>query len=135
MNQTIPSLTIASVGLVAAGGAAGSVARYLISHASRVAIDGRFPWGTLCVNIGGCALAGVVLHLAIDRQSLPQNMQLLLLTGFLGGLTTFSAFGFETLRLAQSGAPGLAALNVLANVALSLGAVWIGWLASSVLFA
>ncbi len=135
MDLPAGSLSLASVGAVALGGGVGSLARYLITLAATSLAGPRFPWGTLAVNVLGCALAGIVLHLAVDRQTLGAQARLLLMTGFLGGLTTFSAFAFETLQLARAGSVALAASNVVGNVALSLAAVWCGWRAAGALIA
>jgi len=115
--------------MVALGGAAGASARYglsllLASHASRL------PLGTLMANGLGCLLAGFITALYLQRGLPAGAAQLLLVTGFLGGFTTFSAFSVETLRLAESGEILTALLNVLLNLAAALLAVVLGaWLA------
>jgi len=102
--------------LVAVGGAAGSVLRYLISVAALSALGPGFPWGTLAVNVLGSAAIGVAAGAGLEGQG-----RLLLVTGFLGGFTTFSAFSLETGALFER-SPGLAALYVAASVALGLAA-------------
>jgi CrcB protein len=103
--------------LVALGGALGSLARWLVSSlAARLWPTSPFPWGTLAVNLVGSAVIGAVLTLAFERGSLPVPARLFLVTGLLGGFTTFSAFAWETLQLARSGAPALAVAYVLASV-------------------
>jgi CrcB protein len=105
--------------LVALGGSIGSVGRYFaVSAFSRYAPG--FPFGTLAVNVVGCFLMGVLGGWTEDRA-----LRAALGVGVLGGFTTFSAFGGDTLALAQSSFR-LAALNVAANVGLGLAAVWAG---------
>ncbi len=99
---------------VAAGGAIGASARYGV--AVLLAPGARFPWSTLCVNVLGCFIAGLVISLLLGREQLSPNLQLFLITGILGGFTTFSAFSLDTLRLAESGQLILASVNVMANV-------------------
>jgi CrcB protein len=96
--------------LVALGGAAGSVLRYVVSHAGLVLFGAGFPWGTLAVNIVGSALIGVFGALGISGEA-----RLLLVTGLLGGFTTFSAFSLETGVLWER-APWLAVVYVAASV-------------------
>jgi fluoride exporter len=103
---------------VAFGGAIGAVLRYLTGLAI------AFPFGTLAVNILGSFLIGVLWVALAERSAWAP----LLITGVLGGFTTFSAFSLDTLRLVESGRAPMAALYVLASVALSLGAVALGHL-------
>lgn len=127
MYSTALSLPVA-VAWVAAGGAIGSVLRYLIAVAA-APISSRFPCGTLIANAAGCLCAGVMLHLVLNRPGFPPSLRLLITTGFLGGLTTFSSFSAETLHLFERGQMGAAALNVGLNLLLSLGAAWAGYTA------
>jgi fluoride exporter len=115
--------------LVGVGGGAGSIARYGV-WAAAAAAGQRFPLGTLLVNVTGCVLAGVFAHFAVDRGVTTQAHRHLVAIGFLGGLTTFSAFAYDTAMLTRTGDTRLAALNVGANVALSLLGVWCGWTAA-----
>lgn len=115
---------------VAAGGAAGSILRYLISHsAARVAGTG-IPLGTLMVNATGCLAAGLVFGLAEERAALSPIVRLLLLTGFLGGFTTFCAFAAETVTLVRDGSWFLTLANIAANnlagVGFALAGVYLG---------
>jgi CrcB protein len=105
--------------LVALGGSIGSVGRYFAVSAFTCYAPG-FPLGTLAVNVVGCFLMGVLGGWTEDR-----SLRAALGVGVLGGFTTFSAFGGDTLALAQSSFR-LAALNVAANVGLGLAAVWAG---------
>lgn len=107
--------------LVAAGGAAGSVCRFLGAGL----LDGRLgglPVGTLAVNVAGCLLIGLAAGW-IDRPWVKP----LLMTGFLGGFTTFSAFSLQTLDLVQKDRWLAAGGYVAASLALCLAAVWAGW--------
>src|SRR5678816_3286387 len=97
--------------LICLGGAVGTGARYLFSTAMKRAF-GNFPFGTLGVNVIGSFLASIVMVLALEKSALSPDMRLILVTGVLGGFTTYSSFNYETLHLAQSGAVGLAVINV-----------------------
>ena len=112
--------------LVGVGGFAGAALRYLVSLASAGLFGESLPWGTLLVNAVGGLLAGAVMELGITTNLLAPAMRLFLMTGVLGGLTTFSAFSWETMRLFSDGLWLRACLNILLNVALSLGAVALG---------
>ena len=113
--------------LVALGGALGSAVRYQVAAVWLAHATGwRLPVGTLTVNVVGCLLAGGLVVLADKYHVLPPDMRLLLFTGLMGGLTTFSAFGVETVLLFQRGQGGAAVANVLASVGLGLLAVWLG---------
>jgi CrcB protein len=116
--------------LVALGGAAGAVLRYLVGRAVGAT---AFPWATLCVNVAGCF--GIGLGLAwLQRAAAagtlgPEraaDLRLLVVVGLLGGLTTFSAFGQETVALARGGALGAALASVVLNVGLGCAAVLVG---------
>lgn len=113
--------------LVAAGGCVGAVARYAVNGGmQRWLGPGGFPAATLAVNVAGCLAIGLLMGLAIDRQSLTREMQLLLVTGCLGSLTTFSAFGHETVELMRQGDFRTAFGSVAANLCLGFAAVWTG---------
>lgn len=113
--------------LIALGGAAGSVARYWCS----IQIDGRligaFPWGTLAVNVIGSVLIGILASLDLHGRMLGSpHLRLLLMTGFCGGFTTFSAFSLQTFSLLKHDNWPLAAAYVLSSVLICLGGVWLG---------
>jgi fluoride exporter len=118
--------------LVAAGGAAGSVARYMLSlWTMQAAGMPRFPLGTFAVNVLGCLLAGVLAGLAARQAWLEADTRLLLMVGVLGGFTTFSAFGIETAQLLRRGEWLLAGGYVAGSVLLGIAAVLLGlWLAA-----
>jgi CrcB protein len=118
---------LSKVLLVAAAGAAGSAARYLISGWAQALGGSRFPWGTLAVNVLGCLAIGLLMYLFQQRQALSETARLVLMVGFLGGFTTFSAFGYETFAMLKDRDLPLALANIAASVGLSLIAVWGGW--------
>ncbi len=111
---------------VAIGGGVGSVTRYLTSVWAAERFGVAFPYGTLLVNVVGCYLIGLFMVLATERFMLPAHWRLLVASGFLGGLTTFSSFGYETLKLVQDGELLPAVQNVAANLFTGLAATWIG---------
>lgn len=113
--------------LVGVGGFIGSVLRYLASTAAQsLAPDAALPIGTLTVNVTGCLLIGALSQLAEARELFTPDSRAFLLTGLLGGFTTFSAFGHETLKLIRGGQLAFAAGNIAAQVGLGLLAVWLG---------
>jgi CrcB protein len=116
---------------VAVGGALGSLARYGMAGASQnwAALHWgmRFPIGTLGVNWLGCVLIGVVAGLADKHGLLGADARLFLVTGVLGGFTTFSAFGLETMLLLRSADYGLALGYVLTSVLGGVALVALGW--------
>lgn len=111
---------------VAAGGAAGSLGRYIfVSQAGRL-FGAGFPWGTLGVNIIGSLLMGILSGLISARASFPLEMQLFLGVGVLGGFTTFSAFSLDIITLYERGQLALAVVYGAASFGLSAGALLIG---------
>ena len=113
--------------LVALGGAIGSVSRFKLSGlVLHHTIDWRFPAGTFAVNVLGCLLAGILAGLAEKHHFFDADVRLLVFTGFLGGFTTFSAFGLETMNLIKRGDVAVASANVLLSVVLGLLALWLG---------
>jgi fluoride exporter len=117
---------VTRLALVALGGAVGSVLRYLVAIAAVAWIGPTFPWGTLAVNLVGSFLIGVVQSLAVESLMISEEIRLLLATGVMGGLTTYSAFSYETVRLAESGAWGHAWINVLVTTAACLALCLLG---------
>ena len=108
---------------VALGGAIGASARFAVNLAAARLFGMGFPVGTLCVNVLGSFAMGVLAVLLLDRAS---PLAPFLLTGVLGGFTTFSAFSLDTLMLWERGQPGLALVYVILSVAASLLAVFAG---------
>lgn len=113
--------------LVGTGGFLGAVARYAVSGAvHRFTGFPAFPYGTLVVNLAGCAAIGLLAGWVETRQVLGPEARLFLFIGVLGSFTTFSTFGYETLALLRDGATIRAAANVLLHVGLGIGAAWGG---------
>ena len=114
--------------LVAFGGALGSVARFRLSGwILHHTIDWRFPAGTFTVNVVGCLAAGILAALAEKHDFFSADVRVFLFTGILGGFTTFSAFGLETMFLLKRGEVAIASANVALSVAAGLLALWIGF--------
>ncbi|PZG22043.1 fluoride efflux transporter CrcB [Micromonospora craterilacus] len=114
-----------SVLLVALGAAVGAPLRYLVDRAVQARHDSAFPWGTFVVNVAGCLLLGVLVGGA-TAGAVPGSLVTLLGTGLCGALTTYSTFGYETVRLFEQGFRLGALLNVAASVAAGLGAAFAG---------
>jgi CrcB protein len=112
--------------LIAAGGGAGSLLRYVAGTAVMARLGARFPWGTLVVNVTGCLLIGYLMTLFTERLSPGTNWRPLLVIGFLGGYTTFSSFEWETYAAARDGNAWLGLANVMGSVVLGYAAVWLG---------
>jgi CrcB protein len=102
--------------LVAAGGAAGSVLRYLLASGLQRTTGLMFPIGTVVVNILGCFAIGILYVLLVARADPREDLRALLMVGVMGGFTTFSSFSLETVTLMASGSYGSAALNVVVSV-------------------
>jgi len=97
-------------------GAVGTGVRYLVAQGASRALGAGFPYGTLIVNLVGCFLIAAVAHLAIAGTLISPTLRVVLTTGFIGGLTTYSSFNFETTRLLQD-RTALGVLNFAATVA------------------
>ena len=114
--------------LIAVGGALGAVARYgVATWLTTSATRPTLPWGTIAVNLVGCLLIGALAGWADTRGTLTESGRLFLMVGILGGFTTFSAFGLESLTLFRSGSVGLALLNVALQVVGGLIGVLACW--------
>ena len=120
--------------LVCLGGAIGTGLRYVTGGLAARWLGADFPYGTLIVNVVGSFLIGLVQEIGATTAVISDSTRLFLTVGIMGGLTTYSAFSYETVRLAQSGAWGQAWLNVLATTALCL-AVCFGGMAAGRLLA
>lgn len=92
-------------------GALGTGTRYLVALWAGKALGTAFPYGTLMVNLVGCFLIAAVMRFSLVTTVVPVTLRLALVTGFMGGLTTYSAFNYETTRLLQERAFGTAFLN------------------------
>ena len=117
---------------VLAGGMIGAPARYLADRLVQARHDSVFPWGTFAVNMAGSFVLGFLLG-AQRHLGLPPVLFALLGTGFCGGLTTFSTFGYETLRLLEDGAIGEAGVNVIGSLAVGVLFAWLGFLLAGAL--
>ena len=111
--------------LVGAGGFVGAALRYAVAVLALRWLPPTFPYGTFLVNVTGCFAIGLLMA-SFDQRAAGLASRLFWTTGVLGGYTTFSAFGYETLALLRQGDLGAACLNVGGQVALGLLAVWAG---------
>jgi CrcB protein len=112
--------------LAGIGGFIGSSLRYLVTgYLQQTSQSISFPYGTLAVNLIGCFIIGFLSQLAESRGVFTADSRTFVFVGLLGGFTTFSAFGNETMNLWRDGQNGLAIANIAAHLVLGLGAVWI----------
>ena len=118
------------VTMVVLGGALGSLARFGLTSVTQRWAGPAFPLGTLVVNVFGCFAAGLLAAWLATRAQGAESARLFGIVGVLGGFTTFSAFGLDTLALLRDGRTTAALGNVAANVLLGLGAVALGWCAA-----
>ncbi len=118
---------------VALGGALGASARYLTNVTATRLIGHGFPWGTVIVNIAGSFLMGVLVVVLARKGG--THLAPLIMTGMLGGFTTFSAFSLDAFTLYERGQIGLAAAYVAGTLVLGLAAIVAGILATRALMA
>ena len=111
--------------LIGVGGVLGTLCRFGISTWVDQRSQSVFPMGTLAVNLAGCFLAGLLFPL-LDQAGLTPDLRLAIFTGFLGGFTTFSAYGLQTVILGARGMMSLATLNVVVSNVAGLLMVWAG---------
>jgi fluoride exporter len=114
--------------LVFAGGGLGSVARFLVGKIYKN-WQPHFPVATLTANFLSCVVFGAVIMLGVNKMNLSYSLKLLLITGFCGGFSTYSAFTFETVELFKHGQQGLALSNIVLNFALSVSGLYLGFFA------
>jgi len=116
--------------VIAAGGAVGAVARYLVDTAVLDRFAGAFPLGILAVNLSGAFGVGLLSALIVDRGQLSSELRAPLMVGFVGAYTTFSTLMLDSWRLVEDGLPTLALLNIVGSTALGMvavvGGLWIG---------
>ena len=112
--------------MVVLGGGMGSLVRYILGGEIAARIGGRFPVGTLVINVTGSFFIGLLMTLLTERLQPHPNWRLLLVVGFLGGYTTFSTFEYETFRAIQDGGKWIGLFNVVGSVVFGYIAVWIG---------
>jgi len=111
--------------LVILGAAVGAPLRYLADRAVQARHDSVFPWGTFTVNVVGSFILGILIHGAAVHE-VPRQVSALLGTGLCGALTTYSTFGYETVRLLEERVRAYAVLNVAASIVAGLGAAFCG---------
>ncbi len=119
---------------VALGGAVGSAGRLMVTTAAARLFGPSFPWGTLAVNVAGSFAMGLVAVWVARHWGEWPGVRLLVMTGLLGGFTTFSAFSLDAVLLMERGQMGTAALYMSGSVALSIAALFAGLSAARVLF-
>jgi fluoride exporter len=124
----------AAVAAVAAGGALGSVLRFIVGTWFLQRVGPGFPWGTFAVNVSGAFAIGVVVELAQTRMGLNPYARVFLATGVLGGYTTFSAFAYETYLLGRDALPVQAAMYGFGSVIAGVAAVLLGIAAARAVF-
>ena len=107
---------------VAIGGAIGSIIRYLTATYSTRFFGSSFPYGTLIVNVAGAFIVMFFMTLYLEKFSMDPIWRLLIVVGFLGGLTTFSSFSYETITFFQSGEYWKGLINILFNNILTIAA-------------
>jgi fluoride exporter len=114
--------------VVLLGGGLGAVARFYVGTVVARFYSGAFPAGTFLINITGSFLIGVLMTLFLNRSALNANWRLFLVTGILGGYTTFSSFEWEALTTLRTGAAAISLLYMGSSVVLGLGAAWVGFI-------
>jgi fluoride exporter len=112
--------------LIALGGAIGTIARYLTSLLAVRWLGPEFPYGTLIVNLSGAYIIGFVQELGTETAVVSDNTRLFLTTGMMGGLTTYSTFSYETVRLMEANAWAPAWINVIVTTTVCLGLCFLG---------
>lgn len=119
--------------IVFTGGGIGAVTRYFLSSSVQKMLPPDFPYGTLIVNILGCLVIGLLMTVFEDRFIVQPALRLLLTVGFLGGLTTYSTFSFETIALLQEGDYFHGLLNIFGTTITCLSATWFGMIAGKLI--
>jgi CrcB protein len=112
--------------LITLGGAIGTLLRYLISLIAARWLGAEFPYGTLIVNVSGSFIIGVVQQLGMEPLVIPDSTRLFLTTGMMGGLTTYSAFSYETVRLMENGLWSEAWINIVMTTVVCLSVCVLG---------
>ena len=115
---------------IAVFGALGCLLRYGVSRVVHLLFGYAFPYGTLMVNLIGAFLIGLIMEFSLRSAVMPSFLRVGLIVGFFGGLTTFSAFSYETFRLLEEGKLFFAGVNVLGSVTLCLVCTWLGIIAA-----
>lgn len=126
LSPLIQEADVTQLLAIAAGGAIGSVLRFLMSTGVYRLLGRDFPYGTMAVNVVGSFFIGLLFILLVERLSMSPELRAGILVGLIGAFTTFSTFSLETLALLEEGEVLKSLLNVLLSVFLCLGATWIG---------
>ncbi|HET6861737.1 MAG TPA: fluoride efflux transporter CrcB [Pyrinomonadaceae bacterium] len=114
--------------LIGFAGLAGTLGRYFMSVLLARRFGESFPVGTIIINVLGCFLAGFLFYVMQERSLVSETVRLAIMVGFLGGFTTFSAFGLQTFTLFRDGELFLALLNLAVSNVAGLLTVWVGFL-------
>ena len=112
--------------MVAVGGGIGATTRYLVSMWAAERFGTNFPYGTLIVNVIGCFIIGAFMTLTTERMIVSPYWRLLITVGFVGGLTTFSSYSYETFKLLQEADVMMAMYNLMGNLIIGFFATWLG---------
>lgn len=120
--------------LIAVAGAIGALCRWGVSRLSTVLLGGNFAWGTLIANIVGCFFLGFLMHFGLVSDKLSATVRTALAIGFLGALTTFSTFSYETVLYIEDGNWTAAATNISLNLVIGLAATFGGLALARTLF-
>jgi len=116
--------------LIGFAGLAGTLGRYFMSGLVARRFGETFPVGTIIINVIGCFLAGLLFYVLQERSLVSETVRLAIMVGFLGGFTTFSAYGLQTFTLFRDGEVLLAFLNLAISNVLGLFMVWLGFVAA-----
>ena len=132
-REAVHIFAMQTVVYIAVFGALGCVSRYYLSGWTYEKLGWGFPWGTLSVNVVGAFIIGLIMELGLRNANIPANLRIGLVTGFLGGLTTFSTFSYETFKLLETGRFLVAFSNVIISVSVCLLFTWLGIVVAKVL--
>ena len=127
-TTSIPDYYMGRILLIGFAGLIGTLSRYFLAGVIGRRFGESFPIGTLVINVVGCFLAGFLFYLLQERSLVSETVRLAIMVGFLGGFTTFSAFGLQTFTLFRDGEMLLAFLNLVVSNLVGLFFVWVGFL-------
>ena len=119
---------------IAVAGAMGAICRWGVNRAGHEMLGSDFAWGTLIANVTGCFLLGFIMNFGLTSDKLSAEVRTAIAVGFLGALTTFSTFSYETVGYIENGSWAPAIINIGSNVLLGLGATLAGLILSRTLF-
>ena len=128
------SETLLMAVFIAIAGALGALCRWGLSLAAQTFLGSSFAWGTLVANILGCFLLGFLMHVGLVSDKISPLLRTAVTVGFLGALTTFSTFSYETVKYLEDGSWALAAGNIGANLIIGLCATIVGLMLGRTLF-